>query len=129
MTTALDGSLSRLRRRSERLMPHSAAISRPALSSDGAGGRLTNYATVSTATACRVTVLSLSDVQRLVGSQALGREENRLDTSKAVKLTFPAGTDLARNDRAVVGTRTFQIMDMNSETTFQVHLEALALEV
>ena len=73
--------------------------------------------------------MSLSDIQRLAGSVALGREAMRLEVDKLVRLFFPAGTDVRVNDRALVGGVTYQIMDANSAASYEVHRETLAVKV
>ena len=127
--TTLEKSVSRLRRRSARLMPNSAAISRSVLSDDGAGGRLTTWTTVTAAVDCRLTKLSLRDVQRLAGSQAFGEQTERVDVAKLVRVVFPAETDVRTDDRITVSSVSYQVLDVNSALSHEVHRETLVTPI
>lgn len=110
-------------------MPNSAAISRSVLSDDGAGGRLETWTTVAAAVSCRVTKVSLRDVQRLAGSQALGEQTERVDIAKMVRVVFPAGTNVLADDRITIGTKVYQVLDVNAGLSYEVHREVLAVQV
>jgi hypothetical protein len=106
-------------------MPNSAAISRSVLSDDGAGGRLTTWTTVTASVDCRLTKVSLRDVQRLAGSQAYSELTERIDVAKMVRVVFPAGTDVRNDDRITVSSISYQVMDVNSALSHEVHRETL----
>jgi len=109
-------------------MPDSAAISRSVLSDDGAGGRLTTWSAVATGVDCRLTKVSLRDIQRLAGSQAFGDQTERVDVSKTIRIVFPAETDVRVDDRIVVNGQTYQVLDVNAGMSYEVHREVLAVQ-
>lgn len=121
-------SLSRLRRRSERLMPDSAGISRPALVDDGAGGRTTTYTTVDAAVPCRVEVFDLRDVTAMAAMIQGGSETLRLQERKFWRLCVPWGTDIRRQDKVVIGNVTYIVVDMSEQGSHEAHLSVVLME-
>lgn len=122
-------SLIRLRRRSERNMPKSAVISRPALVDDGAGGRTTSFAVVASAVKCRIETVNLRDVQNLASMVQTGSETLRINETKTWAICFPWGTNILRQDTALIDGVTYKIMDIQDRLTNEAHLTTLALEL
>lgn len=122
-------SLIRLRRRSERNMPKSAVVSRPALVDDGAGGRTTSFTVVASAMKCRIETVNLRDVQNLASMVQTGSETLRITETKTWAICFPWGSDVLRQDQAVIDGVTYKIMDVQDRLTNEAHLTTLALEL
>lgn len=131
MTTSASfaGSLIRLRRRSERNMPKSAVISRPALVDDGAGGRTESFSVVDTGVRCRIETVNLRDVQNLASMVQTGSETLRISETKTWAICFPWGTNILREDKVVIDGISYKIMDLQDRLTNEAHLTTLALEL
>lgn len=123
------GSLIRLRRRSERNMPKSAVVSRPALVDDGAGGRTESFTVVGSPVKCRIESVNLRDVQNLASMVQTGSETLRINETKTWAICFPWGSDVLRQDKVVIDGVTYKIMDMQDRLTSEAHLTTLALEL
>ncbi len=129
VSDSFSSSLIRLRRRSERNMPKSAVVSRPALVDDGAGGRTTSFAVVDSAVKCRIETVNLRDVQNLASMVQTGSETLRITENKTWAICFPWGSDVLRQDQAVIDGVTYKIMDVQDRLTNEAHLTTLALEL
>lgn len=110
-------------------MPESAVISRPALSDDGAGGRVETFTQIDTAVPCRIESVNLRDVQNLASMVQTGSETLRISETKTWTLCFPIGTDVLRKDTVVISGVTYRIMDIQDRLTNEAHLTTLALEL
>lgn len=110
-------------------MPKSAVVSRPALVDDGAGGRTTSFSVVSSAMKCRIETVNLRDVQNLASMVQTGSETLRITETKTWAICFPWGSDVLRQDQAVIDGVTYKIMDIQDRLTNEAHLTTLALEL
>jgi head-tail adaptor len=84
-------------------LPDTAQVKRKTLTPDGAGGYTEAWSTVATV-ACRVAPFDRYPREQVVGE--------RLMTMSLWTVTLPALTDVQPADRLVVGTRTFEVMEV-----------------
>lgn len=127
-SNAFAPSLARLRRRSERNMPLRAVISRPAVSDDGAGGRVTVLTQIATDVHCRIETVELVDVQNISALGLTGSETARIAERKTWRICFPWSTAVERDDIVVIDGVTYDIMDKFDRATNEPHLTTLGME-
>lgn len=98
--------LARLRRVAERNMTQTAIIKRLTKTSDDAGGYTSAWATAATSPCAATTSLGQSE-------QALAQ---RLAVVNAWVVRLPAGTEVAPEDRIVIGSDTLEVVHVSSGT-------------
>lgn len=128
MSDAFSPSLIRLRRRSEKFMPNSAVISRPALEDDGAGGRAKTLTVVVSGVKCRFESVELADVENISALGLTGSETARISRRKTWRVCFPWGTDVRRDDVVTVDGVDYEIMDTFDKLAHEPHLTALVMQ-
>lgn len=79
-----------------RLLPHTAAVTRPTRSDTGSGGWTESYASVATGVKCRAAVIS-SPTELDIAAAQYGEVTG--------KVAFPAGQNIRRGDRLSVVTQ------------------------
>lgn len=114
--------LAALRGYAEMALPDTCTVTRPDRVSDGEGGFITSpppWPTIATV-ACRVS--------------PLGNAANEIEAGEAVRaiaqyvVHLPAGTDVTSDDRLVVGSRTFQVIEP-IRRSYEVIRRVIAREV
>lgn len=81
-------------------LPDTCQVRRKTLTSDGMGGQIENWETVTTV-ACRVAPSGHSPQEQVIAE--------RMSATSTWTLTLPADTDVTAADRLVVGARTFEV--------------------
>lgn len=115
-----DDELVEMRATLDDSLPDLADITRATPTSDGRGGRSLVWAIVASVP-CRVAPYARPSEEQIRTDQVL--------TLQRWWLTFPQGTNVTPADRIVVGTRTFEVIDVLSTRSYEVSCRVLAAEV
>lgn len=101
-------------------LPDSAGITTRTLAADGYGGSTATWSAATTV-ACRVAPMPLSAGER----EQAGAEmvvQNWL-------ITLPASTVVSVKDRVTVGSRTFEVLDVDARRSYELHTALRCQEV
>lgn len=99
---ALTLPLDALRGYANLALPDTAVVSRPSRVSDGEGGSTVSYSTVATV-ACRISPLGNAAQETVIGEAARAIAQ--------YVINLPAETDVESDDRLIVGSRTFEVVE------------------
>lgn len=124
MTLGLSAAqLARMRAQVSDLLPGTAIIQSPTNTVDSMGGVTQAYAAVSGGTvACRL------DPLKMKGSQ-LETYGGRETLTKMYQLTVPYNAPLASDYRVVIGTDTYQVVQLDTEHSWNVSKRGIVAEV
>ena len=114
-----DEELAGMRETLDLSLPDTALIKRATSVSDGRGGRTQTWTTVATV-ACRVAP-DTTRAESLVSGVVVSVQR--------WMLTFPSETSVRPDDRIVVATRTFEVVDVRSTRSYEVSCRVVGVEV
>lgn len=109
MLTSAD--ITSLRVVGEAFLPDSAVISRPARTTDSAGGYTTAYSDVATV-AVRVQAAGQTPTENVQGE--------RIQSRAIFKLVLPANTDIRPADRVTVGSTVYEVSAALAPKSYEV---------
>ncbi len=118
MLTAAE--IADMRATQDMALPSSCAISRVALTSDGAGGQTESWSTNATVS-CRLGALGNSGAERVIAE--------RLTSVTPFVVTLPAGTDVLPKDRIVVDGRAFEVVVVLDKAAWETARRVAVTEV
>lgn len=107
------------------LRPETASILRRSTTSDGAGGRLETWTTVTAGLSARVTAQGMQPWEKM------DRIEGRVISTTVWIIALPAGTDIRPADRINVSTldRTYDVIASDGPASFEIERSVQAVIV
>lgn len=116
-----DDEVTAMRSTTSSALPDTCTIRRPTSASDSMGGQTITWADHATGVPVRVSPVALVAGEQLVGDRLSGR--------KVWLLTFGHDQDVALTDRIVFDGRTFEVVAIDGERSWQLSLRVHCVEV